>query len=166
LREAVRVDLVGQLGHHQADAVLDLLDLDHRAHDDRASTGAVGVLDALAAQDERPGGKVWALDLGHHVGEELLARSLRVQQEPLDAGGDFAQVVRRNLGGHADRNTRRAVDQKVREPARQHRRFLGLAVVVVLEVDRVLVDVADHLHRQCRHPALGVSRRGRRVVTR
>jgi len=48
--------------------------------------------------------------------------------------------------------------------ARQDCRLLGLAVVVVLEFDRLLVDVADHLHGQRGHPALGVSRRGRRVV--
>src|SRR5674476_1561378 len=82
LREAVRVDLVGQLGHHQTDAVLNLLDHDHGAHDDGAAPRAIGVLDALAAQDERPGGEVRSLDLGHHVREELLAYVMTQIQGP------------------------------------------------------------------------------------
>ena len=60
LREGVGVDLVGQLGDHEALPALDLLDLDDRAHDDRAAAGAVGVLDALAAQDQRAGREVRA----------------------------------------------------------------------------------------------------------
>ena len=53
LREVVRVDLVRQLGDHQALAVLDLLDLDDRAHGDRAAAGAVRLLDAACGR--RPG---------------------------------------------------------------------------------------------------------------
>ena len=53
-REVVRVDLVGQLGDDQAAAGPGvLLDLDHGAHGDRAAAGAVGVLDAPAADDQR-----------------------------------------------------------------------------------------------------------------
>jgi len=44
--EVVRVDLVRQLGDDQAGPVLDLLDLDHGPHDDRATAGPVGVLDS------------------------------------------------------------------------------------------------------------------------
>ncbi len=43
--------------------------------------------------------------------------------------------------------------------ARQDDRLLLLAVVIGLEVDRVLTDVADHLHGQRRHFALGVAHR-------
>ncbi|CAM5521556.1 hypothetical protein SPURM210S_06056 [Streptomyces purpurascens] len=53
--EVVRVHLVRQFRHHQALAVLDLFDLDDRAHGDGAAAGAVRLLDALAADDERAG---------------------------------------------------------------------------------------------------------------
>ena len=78
LREVVRVDLVGQLGDDQALPVLDLLDLDDRAHDDRAAAGPVGVLDAPAAHDQRAGREVRALDARHQRLEQLLARGLGV----------------------------------------------------------------------------------------
>ena len=56
LDEVVGVDLVGQLGDDQdRRALLVLLDLDDRAHADRAAAGAVGVLDAVAADDQRRG---------------------------------------------------------------------------------------------------------------
>ncbi len=91
---------------------------------------------------------------------------LRVLQVPLGAGRDLAQIVRRDVGGHADRDTGRAVDQQVGEAGRQDGRLLGAAVVVVREVDGLLVDVTDHLHRQRRHLALGVAHGRRRVVAR
>ena len=71
--------------------------------------------------------------------------------------------MRRDVGGHADGDAGRAVDQQVRETRRQDGGLLGLAVVVVLEVDGVLVDVAHHLHGERRHLGLGVPR-GRGAV--
>ncbi len=51
LGEVVRVHLVRQLGDHQAGPPARvLLDLDHRAHPDRAAAGAVGVLDRRRAR--------------------------------------------------------------------------------------------------------------------
>ena len=105
LRERVGVDLVGQLGDHEALPALDLLDLDDRAHDDRPAAGAVGVLDALATQDQRPGREVGTGDASQHRVERLVARRLRVGEHPLGGVGHLAQVVRRDVGRHADRDT-------------------------------------------------------------
>ena len=163
-REVVRVGLVRQLGDHQAGAALEFLDGDHGAHGDGAAAGAVGVGDALGAQDHGAGGEVRALDAQHQFLEQFLAAGIRVLQVPLHAGGDLAQVVRRDVGGHAHGDAGGAVDQEVRETRRQDGGFLVLAVVVVLEVDGVLVDVADHLHGQLRHLGFRVTRGGRAVV--
>ncbi len=80
--------------------------------------------------------------------------------------GDLAEVVRRDAGRHADRDAGRAVDQQVGEARGQDGRLLRATVVVGAEVDGVLVDVAHHLHRQRRHPALGVAHGGGGVVAR
>ena len=53
-------------------------------------------------------------------------------------GGHLAQVVRRDVGGHADRDARGAVEQHVRQPRRQQRRLLQRAVEVRHPVDRAL----------------------------
>ena len=124
-REVVGVDHVGQLGDHQAGAALGVLvDLDDRALGDRAATGAVGLLDALGADDQRAVGEVGALDPLDQRVLQLLAGGVGVLQRPARALGDLAQVVRRDVGGHADRDAGRAVDQQVREPRGQDRRLL------------------------------------------
>ncbi len=167
LRQVVRVDHVGQLADDQAGPALGvLLDVHHRAHRDRAAAGAVGVVDALVADDQGAVREVRALDVLHARRQDLFLGGVRVLEAPLRRGGDLAQVVRRDHRRHADRDTGRAVHQQVREPAGQDHRLLRAAVVVGAEVDRLLVDVAHHLHRQRRQPALGVPHRGRRVVTR
>ncbi len=166
-REVVRVDLVGQLGDGQAGAALVVLvDLHHGAHLHRAATGAVGLLDPGPTHDQRAGREVRALDPLEQGVEQLLPRGVGVGQRPEHAVGDLVEVVRRDVGGHADRDAGRAVDQQVREPSRQHQRLLGAAVVVGAHVDGVLVDVADHLHGQRSEPALGVPHGRRGVVAR
>ena len=75
----------------------------------------------------------------------------------------LGEVVRRDVGGHADRDALRAVHEQVREPRRQHDRLGARRVVVRFEVDGALVDAGEHLHRELRQPALGVARRGGRV---
>ncbi len=77
---------------------------------------------------------------------------------------DLAEVVRRDVGRHADRDTRRAVDQQVRNPGRHDRRLGLRTVVVVDEVDGFLVDVGQHLVRDLGHANLGVTHGGRRVA--
>ncbi len=111
-----------------------------------------------------PLGKSGPLTRSMAASSSSSARRGRVLQQPLHRGGDLAQVVGRDVGGHADRDAGRAVDQQVGEPGRQHDRLGFLAVVVRLEVDRALGDVADHLHGQRRHLALGVAHRRGAVV--
>ena len=82
-----------------------------------------------------------------------------------DAGVDhLAEIVRRNVGRHADRDAARAVDQQVREARRQDHRLLLVAVVVRLEVDGVLVDVVEQRHGRPGQAALGVAHRRRRIA--
>ncbi len=163
--EVVRVDLVGQLGDDQADAALDLLDVDDRTHRDRAAARAVGVFDALATEDGRAGREVRTLDDAQERLEKLLTGHVGVGEVPTDTLGHLAEVVRRDVRRHAHGDAGGPVDEEVREARRQDRRLLRTAVVVVLEVDGVLVDLADHLHRERRHAALGVPRRRGRVVS-
>ena len=74
----------------------------------------------------------------------------------IEAVADLAEVVRRDVGGHADGDAVGAVDEQVRELARQDERLAVLAVVVVDEIDRVAVEVVEHLGGDGREPGLGV----------
>ena len=78
---------------------------------------------------------------------------------------DLAEVVGRDVGGHADRDPGRAVDQQVGEPCRQNGRLGHRAVVVGRPVDGVLVDVvAEQLLGQPGEADLGVPHGRRRVA--
>ena len=57
-----------------------LFDLHHATHPDRAPAGGVGVVDALAADDQAVGREVGALHPLHHRGESRLLVGLVVLQ--------------------------------------------------------------------------------------
>ena len=110
LDEGGAVDLVGQLGDHDGGAVaLDLLGVGLGAHADAAAPGAVGLFDAGRAEDDAAGGKVGTGDVGH----EVVGRSFGVVDERGDGVDHLAQVVGRDVGGHADGDAAGAVDQRL-----------------------------------------------------
>ena len=140
-------------------AALQRLDVGAGAHLDPAAARGVGVADPLEAHDPAAG-EVGALDVLHQPGQV----DLGVVDVGGDAADDLAQVVRRDVRRHPDRDPRGAVDQQVREARRQDHRLLRRLVVVGAEVDRVRVDVPQQLRRQPPEARLGVAHRGSRVV--
>ena len=151
---AALAHLVGQLrDDDRVVAALLRLDVRDRAHADAAAARLVGVADPGQAHDHAARREVGALDVLH----QLVGRDLRVVDQRDRAGDDLAQVVRRDVGRHADGDAGRAVREQVREARRHDRRHLVLLVVVGLEVDDVLVEVAQHLDRDRREPALRVA---------
>ena len=86
----------------------------------------------------------------------------------VDQGGDgvdhLAQVVRRDVGRHADGDAVGAVDHEVGNAARQHGRLAARLVVVGHPVDGVGVDVAQHLDGDAREARLRVAHGRRRVA--
>ena len=164
-RQVIRVRLIRQLSDHQAGTTVDFLHIDHRAHGDRATASTVRILNALGAQNLCTGREVRALNARHQSIQQLLIGGVRVLQEPLHTLGNLTQVMRRNIGRHTHSNTRRTVDQQVRDARGQNGRLQGLAVVVGLEINGVFVDVTHHLKGNGSHLGLGVSRRCSTVVT-
>ncbi len=151
-------DVVGQRGDDQALAARrDVLDRRGGPHLEGAAAGAVGVVDAAQAVDVAAGRQVGTRDEVHQVVE----RRVGVLEQVPGGGHDLDQVVGRHVGRHADRDAGRAVDQQVGERRPQDRGLGLLAVVVGLEVDRVLVDRLHHQHRRVGQAGLGVAHGGR-----
>ena len=155
------VHLVGNLGDDDRLALLAQgLDVGLAAHHDGAAAGVVGGADAGAAEDEPAGREIRPrYDLDQIVDAE---RGIVDQR---DAGvDDLAEIVRRDVGRHADGDAAGAVDQEVREARRQHHRLALGIVVVLLEIDGVLVDVLEQRVRDLGEPHLGVAHRRRRIA--
>ena len=66
------------------------------------------------------------------------------------------EVVRRDVGRHAHRNTGRPVDEEIGKLGRQDGRLLQAIVEVRGKSDGVLLDVIQQLHRNRSEPGLGV----------
>ena len=157
------VDLVGDLADDQRLAVLalaQLFDRDLGAHDDRAAPGCVGRSDAGAAKNRSAGWEVGAWQMLHQFVERDVGL-LHHRQQRVDG---LAEIVRRDVGRHADGDAARAVDQEVREARRQDDRLLLLLVVVRLEIDRVLVEIFEQRQGGAIEPRLGVAGGRRRVA--
>ncbi len=82
----------------------------------------------------------------------------------LDRSDRLAQVVRRDVGRHPHSDPGGAVDKQVGEARRQDKGLLLGFVVVRSPLDRVGVDVTQHLGREPRQARLGVPHRGRWIV--
>ena len=108
-----------------------------RPHDDRATPQLVGGADAVATEDGRTGREIRPGDVLHH----LLDRERGIIDQRAATVDQLAEIMRRDVGRHADGDTARAIGQQIGKGGRKDSRFLRRLVVVGLEVDRVEVDV-------------------------
>ena len=155
------VHLKGNLGDDDRFAFLaDGLEGDLAAHHDRAAAGVIGAANAGAAENDAAGREIRA----RHDRVEIVDAQRRIANQRHAGVDQFAEIVRRDVGGHADGDAAGAVDQQIGETRRQHHRLVLVAVVVGLEIDGFLVDIVDQRHRRARQPAFGVAHGRRRIA--
>ena len=161
LDQVLFVHLIRKLGDDDVLAVFAaLLDGGFRAHLERAAAGLVRLLDSLAPVDVASRRKIRAGNNFHH----LLERGLGLLDEQ-DRGFDhFLQVVRRDVGRHADRDAGRAVDEKIGNARGQDDRLFFALIEIGSEIDGFLFDVREHLLGDLRKARLGVTHRRRRIA--
>ena len=150
------VDHVGERADQDVLAVLLLQNLGAAADRQLAAPQLVHRLDLARAADHRPRREVGPVDEGH----EVVDRAVAVVDVVRDAVHEFVEVVRRNVCRHADRDARRAVEQQVGDLGRQHERLGERLVVVGAEIDRLLVEILEHLLGQPVHADFGVAHGG------
>ena len=155
------VDLIGKLGDDDGFAVLaHLFGGGFRAHFDGAAAGLEVIVDAFAAEDDAAGGEIGAL---HHLDQLRKLDGGVLHQR--DAGfDDLAQIVRRDLAGHAHGDAFAAVDQQVGDARRQDFGLVFAFVVIGLEVDGFLVDVFKQRGGNAREARFGVPHGGGRIA--
>ncbi len=130
------------------------------AHHDPAAPGAIGLADTAHAVDESGGREIRP----RHDLHQLLDPDQRVVDERQTGIDDLAQIVRRDIGRHADRDAGRTVDQQIRKARRQHRRLMLGIVVVGREIDGILVQIVQQCIGDAHHAHLGVTHGRRRVA--
>ncbi len=150
------VHLVGNLADDDRLTVAtQRLDVDLASGHDRAAAEMIGGADALATKNDAAR---WEVGTGYDPDQLIDSHGRIVDQR--DAGVDhLAEIVGRDIGGHADGDAAGAVDQKVRKARRQDNRLFFIAVVIGLEIDRILVDVLKQLHGRAGQAAFGVAHR-------
>ena len=161
LDEARLVDLIRDLGDDDGLAVFDGV-LELRAGADRhvATARVVGSEDTFVTADEAAGREVGALN---DLREVFECRRRLLDQ--VDGGVDqLSQIVRRDVGRHADRDAVGSVDQQIRSARRQAFRFIRRVIVVRAEAHRVLVELVEQFFREGGETRLGVAHGRRRVV--
>ena len=131
-----------------------------RAHHHRAAPRLERLARAGAAEDDAAGREVGR----RHQLHQLAGRDLGVVDVGAAGVDHLAEIVRRDIGRHADRDASGAVDQQVRKARRQHHRLLAAVVVIELEINGVLVDVLKERLRRAREAHLGVAHRRRRIA--
>ena len=106
------VDLVRQLGDDDglAIALADVLECALRAHGQASAPRPIRGRNFLRAVDDAAGREIRTRNVLHQIRE----RDRRVIQQRKAGVDDLRQVVRRDVGGHADRDARLTVDQQVR----------------------------------------------------
>ena len=120
----------------------------------------IGGADAGAAEDDAAGRKIRS----RHDRVELVDAERRIVDQRDGGVDDLAEIVRRDVGRHADCDAAGAVDQQVRETRRQHHRLALGTVVVFLEVDGVLVEIFQQRVGHLLEPHLGVAHGRRRIA--
>jgi len=130
------------------------------AHQDRAAAGRIGGQDARTAENDRPGREIRTGNEFH----QLFQRDRRIVDHRHTAVDDLAEIVRRDVRRHADGDAAGTIDEEVRETRRKDDRLPFAAVVIVLEVDRFLVDILQQRLGDLVEPGLGIAHGRRRIA--
>ena len=143
LLQGALVDHVGNLGKDQAAAAgLGGLHVGLGAHGNGATAGLVALLNTGTAHDDGAGGEVRT---GHDL-HELVDSGVGIIDQVAGCLDRLGEVMRGDIGGHADGDALAAVDQQVGEARRQRLRLGERFVVVGLPVDGILLQVTQQFH--------------------
>ena len=127
---------------------------------ERAAAGGVNRAHLALVENQLAAGR----EVGRGQGRKNVV--LRVFDALDGRAADLAEVEAAEVRGHADRDAGVRGNEDIREGRGQQGRLFHLAVVVVHEIHRVRVDVAEQLGADAVALSLGVSRRGERHIAR
>src|SRR5216684_2211059 len=150
------IHLVGNFGDDDVVAVLgSRFNGGFGAHGEAAAAGAVRGLNAFAAGDVRAGRKIGA----RNNFQDFLQRCVWLFHQQNRGVHDFPQIVWRNVGGHADCDAARAIDQKIWNARRQHHRFFAGLIEIGNEINGFFFQVGQNIFADFRQARFRVPHR-------
>ena len=148
------VDLVRNFRDHDgALAVLAFVHAAFRTHCQASATCLVRIHDTFTAHDDAASREIRT----RHDAHKFLGSHRRIIQHQACCIDSFAQIMRRDIRCHTDGDTVATIDQQVRESRGKNDRFLQALVVVRLEINGLLIKVAQELHGRFVQASFGVA---------
>ena len=131
-----------------------------RLHGNATAPGLVGGAYSLAAQNESGGREIWAGQELH----QLFHGRFRVIQQVIRSITDFRQIMRWQVGRHADGDTGTAVTDQVRKFSGEDTGLRSFVIEGRLEINRILFDIFQHLDGERRHTRFRIAVGGGWVI--
>ena len=161
LDEIFLVHLIRQFGDDDVLAIFAaLFDGCFGADLEAAAAFFICLLNSVAAVDVAGCGKIRTGNDLHH----LLELGFRIFDQQDCGFDDFLQIVRRNIGGHADGDAGGAVDEKAGNARGQNDRLFFAFIEIGNEIDGFLFDVREHFFGDFREARFGVPHRSRGIA--
>ena len=98
------------------------------------------------------------------IADQLFDADLGPVDERDHGVDDLAEIMRRNIGRHADGDAAGAIDEQIGKFRRQNDRLALAAVVVRLEIDGLVVEIVEQRQRGGGEPHFGVAFGRRRIA--
>src|SRR5436190_4633953 len=158
--EGCAIDVVWNLSHDDlSSAAFEHLDARFAPHLHAAAAGLEILFDSRHTADDASGWEVRPFDVFH----QLLERDFRVVDLGTDSINDFAEIVRWNVGRHADSDAGSAVNEQIWKGSWKNRRFGAGFVIIWDEIHGILIHVRHQRCAEMSHPRFGVTH-GRRGI--
>ncbi|CDE48098.1 val start codon [Sutterella sp. CAG:351] len=125
-----------------------------------AAAGAVRLTDTAETENDAASREIRSRE----ETDQVIHARRRVMQRVEARINCFSEVMRRDVRRHADRDTLAAIHQQLREAGGQHRRFFFCTVKVRCHIDRITVDISQHLFRNAAQTDFRVTHGSRRVA--
>ncbi len=161
LDQRVLVDLVRNLGNDNCFAsTRNLLGRRTRPHQEASPPRAIGLRNIRAPIQEAARRKIRTL----HMLQHFFQTSQRIVDQRDRRIDHFRQIMRRNIRRHSNRNPIRPIHNQVWNTRRKSRRLKRGLVVIRHKIDRIHVDVSQHLAGYLHHAAFGIPHCRRRIA--
>src|SRR6201991_274071 len=142
IAKGVPVDLVGYFRNDDGLSSAGFgIDMNLAAKNDTTAAKMHGSLDAFHTIDDPACWKVGSLDMHHQLFDSHVL-ILDIGDTTVD---DLRQVMRHHIGGHPNGDTAGTVHQQLGDAGGQNRWLLEGVVEIGLEVDRILLDIFQHI---------------------